>query len=113
METQTTDSKINVQKKSKTKSTMASLRVKRETKKRIMMELENLNKKDFGKPITPDEFVSLAISLLKAEHLQALKDLSLSNKDRMEQRYLDYCAEHGKVSHDEFIGILLSRPGEN
>jgi hypothetical protein len=94
--------------KSKIKVGTDSLRVKRETKKRILSELAALNKKEFGKPITPDHFVALAISLLKPEHLQSLKDQSLTAKDRFEQRYRDYCDRHGKVSKDEFLGNLLS-----
>lgn len=107
METNETTTKNS--KKLKLKPATDSLRVRRETKKRILVELATLNKKDFGKPITPDQYVNLAISLLRPEHLQSLKEQSLSNKDRMEKRYLDYCAEHGKVSRDEYIGILLGK----
>lgn len=84
-----------------------SLRVKHETKKKIQAEVAALNRKDFGRPITADDFVALAITLLKSEHLEQLKDRSLSNKDRMEQKYQDYCAANGKVTKDEFIGLLL------
>ena len=30
----------------------------------------------------------------------------------MEKRYQDYCAANGKVSKDEFIGVLLADGGE-
>jgi len=39
--------------------------------------------------------------------LETLKDQSLSNKDRLEKRYSDFCARNGRISKDEFIGILL------
>lgn len=109
MENQMTETKNNQLKKVKIKATTESLRVKRETKKRVMAELATLNKKDFGKPVTPDQLVSLAISLLKPEHLQGLKDQSLSNKDRLDQKYIEYCAQNGKISKDEYIGILLNQ----
>lgn len=98
---------IQTQKKSKPVKT-DSLRVKRETKKKIITELITLNKKDFGRKLTADDYVQLAISLLTSEHLQKLKEWSFSNKDRLEQRYQEYCSNHGKTSKDEFIGILLS-----
>lgn len=111
METNETTVKNMNPKKAKQKPATESLRVRRETKKRILGELATLNKKDFGKSITPDQYVNLAISLLRPEHIQSLKEQSLSNKDRMEKRFLDYCAEHGKVSRDEYIGVLLGQGG--
>lgn len=107
----TNETTARTTKKTKPKSGTDSLRVRRETKKRILAELGILNKKDFGKPVTPDQYVNLAISLLRPEHLQSLREQSLSNKDRMEKRYVDYCSEQGKVSRDEFIGILLGHGG--
>jgi hypothetical protein len=85
-----------------------SLRVRRETKKRILAELASLNKKDFGRPVTPDDYVVAAIALLEPKHLEVLRARTLSNKDRLEQKYREYCAEHGKVSKDEYLGVLLS-----
>ena len=105
MNTETTQT-AQISKKTKLKTD--SLRVKRETKKKIQTEIAVINRKGFGRPVTPDEYVALAITLLKPEHLEQLKDQSLSNKDRMEKRYQEYCTTHGKVSKDEFIGVLLS-----
>lgn len=97
---------ITTSKKSKIKTD--NLRVKRDTKKKIQVELAAINRKDFGRPVTTDDYVALAITLLQPAHLEQLKERSLSNRDRMEKRYQDYCASHGKVSKDEFIGILLA-----
>jgi hypothetical protein len=85
-----------------------NLRVRRETKKKIQAELAALNRKDLGRKVTTDDYVQLAISLVQPEHTDALRGRTLSNKDRMEKRYQEYCAAHGKVSKDEFIGVLLS-----
>jgi hypothetical protein len=89
-----------------------NLRVRRETKKKVQIELASLNKKDFGRPVTADDYVALAISLLQPAHLDQLRQGTLSNKDRMEKRYQEYCVAHGKVSKDEFIGVLLAEGGE-
>ena len=104
MSTEST-SAVPANKKNKVKTD--SLRVKRETKKKIQAELATLNRKDFGRAVTTDDYVALAITLLRPEHLEQLKERSLSNKDRMEKRYREYCAEHGKASKDEFLGVLL------
>ena len=102
-----------VSKQSKSKNVKTdNLRVRRETKKKVQIELAALNKKDFGRPVTADDYVALAITLLQPAHLDQLRQRTLSNKDRMEKRYQDYCAAHGKVSKDEFIGVLLADGGE-
>ena len=102
-----TETVQSVQPSKKTKLKTDSLRVRRETKKKILTDLAALNRKDFGRAITADDYVALAISLLRPEHTDQLKERSLSTKDRMEKKYQEYCAAHGKVSKDEFIGILL------
>jgi len=85
-----------------------NLRVRRETKKRIQTEIAVLNRKDFGRPVTADDYVALAITLIQPGHLDQLRERSLSNRDRIEKRFKDHCAEHGKVSKDEFLGLLLA-----
>ena len=102
----TTSTSATVTKRAKLKTD--NLRVRRETKKKIQTELAALNRKDFGRKVTTDDYIQLAISLVKPEHTDTLKERTLSNKDRMEKRYQEYCVAHGKVSKDEFIGVLLS-----
>jgi hypothetical protein len=85
-----------------------NVRIRRETKKKILTDLAALNKKDFGRKITVDDYVQLAIALIRPDQLERLKEQSLSNRDRMELKYKEYCAAHGKVSKDDYIGILLS-----
>lgn len=93
--------------KPKAKAKTDYLRIQKETKRKILSELANLNRKDTGREVTPDQYISLAISLLTADHLEQLKKQSLSNKDRLEQRYREHCSTHGKISMDEFLGLLL------
>jgi hypothetical protein len=95
------------QSKPKTKLRTDNLRVRKETKKLILSELSKLNKKEFGRPISPDQYVSLAISLLKPEHLQQLQEESLTAKDRFEQKYRKHCETVGRISKDEFLALLL------
>jgi hypothetical protein len=99
--------KVNSPGKQKSKPTTDYIRIRKETKKKILSELTNINRKELGKPVTPDQYIALAISLLTTDHVEQLKSQSLSNKDRLEAQYKKYCSEHGKVTMDEFIGLLL------
>jgi hypothetical protein len=89
-------------------STSVSLRVKRETKKRIQAELAKVNKKEFGKKIRCDELIGVAFSLLTDQHLKALQEGSMTNADRLEIQYRDFVKKHGATSKDEFLGIILN-----
>lgn len=102
------ETEVSISKQSKKmKVTTDGIRVKKETKKKILADVAALNRKEFGSKITPDEYVAMALSLLKPEHLEELKTRSLTNKDRLELKYQEFCAAHGKVSKDEFLGALL------
>jgi len=101
-------------KKAKAKSaTVAtvSLRVKRDTKRRVLAELAKVNKKDFGKAVRTDALISLALSLLNDQHIKVLRDGSMTNADRLELRYRDYVKKNGATSKDEFLGRILSENG--
>jgi hypothetical protein len=97
----------NQTKISKEKQKMANLEVSKETKKKITSAILMLNRKELGQPITPEQYLSLAISLLTPQHLEQLKTESLTNKDRLEIKYREHCKEQGRISMDEFLGFLL------
>lgn len=84
------------------------LRVKRETKRRVMQDLAKINKKDFGKRIKADDLIALALSLVEARHVTALQQSSLSNGDRVEMLYREHVKRYGGTSKDEFLGKLLA-----
>ena len=101
-------------KKSKAKSatgSTVSLRVKRDTKRRVLADLAKVNKKDFGKAVRSDQLIGLALSLLTDQHIKALQESSMTNADRLEQRYRDYVKKHGATSKDEFLGKILAESG--
>lgn len=93
--------------KNQTASTMP-IRVKRETRKKILQELAKANKKDFGRKVRADDLIALALSFVRAEHIEQLQDATLSNADRLERRYKEFVAKHGNVSKDIFLGKLLA-----
>jgi hypothetical protein len=43
------------------------------------------------------------------DDIGSLQASSFSNKDKLEIKYRDYCSAHGKISMDEFLGILLGQ----
>ena len=84
------------------------IRVKRETRKKILQELAKANKKDFGRNLRAEDLIALAITLLQPQHIKQLQEAALSNGDRLEQQYKDYAAKHGSLSKDAFLGKLLA-----
>jgi len=98
-------------KKAKPKSATVpnvSLRVKRDTKRRLLAELAKVNKKDFGKTVRSDALICLGLSLVNDAHIKSLQEASMTNSDRLEQRYREYCKKHGATSKDEFLGKILT-----
>ncbi len=103
---QTTQTKVNKTKQQN--STTVGVRLRRETKKRIQMELAKINKKDFGKKVRVDELLCILLPLLTDAHFKSLQDNSMTNADRLEKQYRAFIAKHGQLSKDEYIGKLLS-----
>lgn len=91
-------------KKQKPKLSTSAIRVKNETRKRILAELAKINKKDFGKKAKVENLIALAVSLIKPEHLKELQESTLTYADRMERDYKAYTAKYGAISKDEFLG---------
>ncbi len=100
-----------VEKKSKPKnkvSTTAPIRVRVETRKRVLQEVAKANKKDFGKRIRPEDIIALAMSLLTPGHIQTLQETSLSNADKLEKEYREFIAKNGHISKDTYLGKRLN-----
>ncbi len=99
--------------KSKIETTHSLIRISSETRKKLQNRIREINEKDFGKTVRADELISLALDLVRDEHIERLQQTSLSNFERMERDYKAYVAKHGPVSKDEYLGLLLkgSIPG--
>ncbi len=98
-------------KSSKVKSTTIStvpLRVKRDTKRRVLAELAKVNKKAIGRKVRVDSLILHAISLLTDADILAVQDNSLSNADRLELQFRDYQKVNPGASKDHFLGHLLT-----
>ena len=85
-----------------------ALRVKRATKKKLATELARINKKEFGRRVRADELIQFALALVDNNHVAELQERSLSNADRLEQRYQEYVKANGTIAKDVFLGKLLA-----
>lgn len=104
METQSEKKQKSAQKKPQ----FASIRIRRELKKQIQSDLERVNKKDFGRRVRAEDYLSLALSLVTTAHLDELKERTLSNADRLERDYRVFISKHGHLSKDDYLGKRLS-----
>lgn len=93
--------------KSKSETTHSLIRISSETRKKLQNRIEEINQKDFGKNVRTDELISLALDLVRKEHIERLQQSSLSNHERMDREYKAYIAKHGPISKDEYLGMLL------
>lgn len=88
-------------------SPATAFRLRQPTADRVKEFVTRLNEKEFGRRVTPDEIISLALSLLTPEHLQGLQNATLSNNDRIEIEFRNYCKASGNISKDEFLGLII------
>jgi len=83
------------------------IRVTKATAKTIKTMIQKVNKKNFGKKVRPDDLIHKSISLLTDDHLEEIKQSTMSNSDRLEIAYQEHCKAHGQVTKDEYFGLLL------
>ena len=86
-----------------------AIRVHKTTAKNLKVILTKLNKKPLGRKVKPDDVIQKLLSLLSDEHLEEIKQSTLSNADRLEVAYQEYCKQNGQVSKDEYFGLLLKQ----
>lgn len=92
----------------KSTSTTTPMRVKKTTQSSIKKLLTKINRKSYGKKVKVDDLLEKLLSLFdESIHIKELQDASLSNADRLDINYKEYCKKHGNVSKDEYLGILL------
>lgn len=89
-------------------SKYATLRVRKETRRRVLQEVTRCNKKDFGGKVKADDVVARAMSKFTAEDVKDLQEGSLSNIDLLDREHREYVAKNGPISRNDFIGKILS-----
>lgn len=86
----------------------ATLRVKKDTRRKAVQAVEKLNTKDYGARVKVSDYVAFALSLVTSDHHALLQEATLSHEDRLKREHKAYIAEHGMISRDEYLGKRLS-----
>lgn len=107
------NSNQNVTKIKKSQSNSFSVRVTKDGQKRLTTLLNRANKKDFGKKIKGHQLIEFGLSLITDSHIKSIQENSLSNSDLLELKFRDYVKKNGKISKDDFLGILLEQNYRN
>lgn len=89
------------------KPTSSAIRVALETRKKLLVELSKINKKQFGKRVKVDALLLKLLTKITAQDVSELQEASLTGRDRMEQSYRAHCSKFGQITMDEYLGILL------
>lgn len=108
---ESTQNNISKKQTKKSKSNTTPIRVLKTTAKSLKSMVQKLNKKPLGKKIRVDDLILKALSLLEDKHFEEIKNSTLTNADRLEMKYQEYCRVNGPVSKDEFLGKLMTENG--
>lgn len=68
---------------------------------------EKANKKDFGRKIREREILTVALKLVSDQHLRELQEQSYTEKDRLHLAHEEYIKKNGRITLDQFIGLLI------
>lgn len=90
-------------------SNITTVRISKKTAKSIQSLLKIINQKRAGRAAKSDDVIQKALTLLKESHLEEIKELTYSSKDKLEIQHRKYCETHGNISKDEFLQLLLSK----
>lgn len=85
------------------------IRVHKTTAKNLKTILLKLNKKSLGRKVKHDDLIQKSLTLLNDEHLEEIKQSTLSNSDRLDMAYQEFCKKNGQISKDEYFGLLLKQ----
>ncbi len=99
--------------KPKTKTDVSAIRIDMSTQKLVSSLLAKANRKSHGRKVKASQLVQLALSKLDDADLRQLQEQSLSNADRMEMKFREYCKRNSGATREEFLGHLLDSNGAN
>lgn len=102
-------SQENRTKEVKKNNSISAVRIKPKAQKKLSSLLTKANKKDFGKRIKATDLIELALEMIEDSHIKKLQQGSLSNSDLLEMNFREYIKKNGKISKDEYLGILMQQ----
>jgi hypothetical protein len=78
-----------------------------DTAKLLSVLRDKANKIELGRKVRDNELLHLGLTLIESGHIEALKESTYSEQDRLTLAHTEYQKAHGKMSLDQFIGKLL------
>lgn len=102
-----TKSEVKAEKKMTIKRKNVLKKLDPETAKLLQALKDKANKKSYGRKVADSAILAKALSLMDANHIQELQELSLSEKDKLHIAHESFQKQNGKISLDQFIGKLL------
>ncbi len=99
----------NRTKEIKKQNNFTAVRISSKVQKKLSNILSKANKKDYGKRVLAMEIIESALDLIQDHHIKKLQENSLSNTDRLEIKFREYVKKNGKISKDDFLGILMNQ----
>ncbi len=91
----------------KRSSKFSSIRISRDTRRKLENILLIANKKAIGRKIKIEQALNLAIELVEEKHIKELQNRSMTNEDRKELLRQKYVELRGSISKDEFTGFMM------
>jgi hypothetical protein len=85
------------------------IRIHKTTAKQLHNITSKCNKKSYGRKVKANDIILAALDLLTDEHLEKIRQSTYSSSDQLEIEFKNYCKNHGPVTKDEFLRLLLSR----
>jgi len=92
------------QKSSNSKYT--SIRVTRTSANTIRKTISAANKKDYGEILRPCDLVDLLVQSINSDTINQLQEQSMSEQDKFDRDYKNYCSQYKKVTKDEFYKLV-------
>ena len=103
------DSSSNTKQPSKSSSpNSVPIRVSRSTARHLRSILTKCNRKSHGRKVKTDDVIRRALDELRDDHLEEIREMTYSSQDRLEIEFKKYCQQHGSISKDKFLSLLLS-----
>ena len=106
-----TQTLLQVQRKTKAGkgSAFVSIRVSKETRKRILQDLAKLEgNREFGGRVKASDYVLMAVGKMEPVDLLALAEKAMSGMDRLKREHKEYVAKHGPTPFGDFAWKLAS-----
>jgi len=98
------EQKETAKKKSSTKvkSQSGTIRLSKDTIKKIASDLAKINKKELGRKVKAEAYMVEAISGMNEAKIEKLRQNSLTPADKTRVLYQTYCKNHGQITFEEF-----------